>query len=235
MAEMKALGVDVVRTNVIYYKTYKRPRQRTKPAGFNASNPNSPQYDWTRTDRLVDLAERERHQGADDRHRPGPYFASERPNSCRVATVHRCVPRPRTSASSSRRWPSATKGESTGTRSTTSPTWWSGSPRSSRRPGGGKVQTEAAIYRKLWRAGYASIARFDPDRRNRVLFGETAAIGEPLSAVPRRAVPRRAQQALQGRAGTQARLLGPSRQAEHRRLRGPSLQLRAGTARRGAA
>ncbi len=37
-----------------------------------------------------------------------------------------------------------------------------------------------AIYRKLWIAGYKAIAKYDPARRNRVLFGEVAAIASPL-------------------------------------------------------
>ena len=180
MAEMKALGVDVVRTNVIYYKTYKQPRQRRKPAGFNASNPNSPQYDWTRTDRLVDLAEENGIKVLMTVTGPGPFFASERPNSCRATP---CTLRPKAKdfgefvAAVAKRYEGRVD-------------WYSmyNEPNlvvwitpQQQRPGGGRVQTEAAIYRKLWRAGYASIARFDPDRRNRVLFGETAAIGEPLS------------------------------------------------------
>ena len=44
----------------------------------------------------------------------------------------------------------------------------------------GKVDVAGAIYRKLFQAGYKSIARYDGARRNRVLFGETAAIGSPL-------------------------------------------------------
>ena len=39
---MRALGVDVVRTNVIFYKVYNQPSQRKRPAGFDAADPNSP-------------------------------------------------------------------------------------------------------------------------------------------------------------------------------------------------
>ena len=48
------------------------------------------------------------------------------------------------------------------------------------RSGGTRYDYAAAIYRKMWLAGYKSIARHDSSRRNRVLFGETSAIASPL-------------------------------------------------------
>ena len=57
MAEMKALGVDVVRTNIVFFNVYRGSEARRRPAGFDAANPNSSRYDWSRWDRLVDLAE----------------------------------------------------------------------------------------------------------------------------------------------------------------------------------
>ena len=44
----------------------------------------------------------------------------------------------------------------------------------------GRVDVAGALYRKLFQVGQRAIARYDPARRNRVLFGETAAIGSPL-------------------------------------------------------
>ncbi|MEJ7749941.1 MAG: hypothetical protein WKF32_00640 [Thermoleophilaceae bacterium] len=180
MAELKALGVDVVRTNVIYYKTYKKPRQRKRPAGFNASNPNDRRYDFSRTDFLVDLAEKNGIKVLMTVTGPGPAFASETPSACRRVP---CTARPR--AKDFGQWAAAVAKRYRGRVAYYSlynepnlDVWIT--PQQTR-PGGGRVQTEAAIYRKLWRAGYASIAKFDRARRNRVLFGEVAAIGEPLS------------------------------------------------------
>jgi hypothetical protein len=44
----------------------------------------------------------------------------------------------------------------------------------------GTVDAAGAMYRKLFIAGYKAVAKYDPARRNRVLFGETAAIASPL-------------------------------------------------------
>ena len=44
MKEMKELGVDVLRTNVLFYRIYDDFTDRTRPAGFDPSDPNSPQY-----------------------------------------------------------------------------------------------------------------------------------------------------------------------------------------------
>ena len=42
MGELRALGVEMVRTNVIYNRVYGTPRDRRKPRGFIASDPGSP-------------------------------------------------------------------------------------------------------------------------------------------------------------------------------------------------
>ena len=53
-------------------------------------------------------------------------------------------------------------------------------PRYEKRRGVGTIDYAAAKYRQLYFAGYKSIAKYDPARRNRVLFGETAAISQPI-------------------------------------------------------
>ena len=40
MRELKDLGVDVLRTNVLFYRIYSRLNDRVKPAGFDTSDPN---------------------------------------------------------------------------------------------------------------------------------------------------------------------------------------------------
>ena len=47
----------------------------------------------------------------------------------------------------------------------------------------GPVDVAAKRYRSLWYAGYRAIRRHDPARRNKVLFGETAAISSPLDTL----------------------------------------------------
>ncbi|MBA2792926.1 MAG: hypothetical protein H0U32_02900 [Thermoleophilaceae bacterium] len=180
MAELKRLGVDVVRTNVIFHKIYNNPRQRKKPAGFNASNPNDPRYDWGLTDRLVNLARQNGIQVLMTITGPPPHFATEAPRRCRAVP---CTfrPKPRDfgqfAAAAAKRYRGRVAYYSIWNEPNLN-VWLTPQQK---RPGGGRVQTEAAIYRKLWIAGYKSIAKNDPGRRNRVLFGETAAIGEPLS------------------------------------------------------
>ncbi|MGI8846398.1 MAG: hypothetical protein ACR2HC_09555, partial [Thermoleophilaceae bacterium] len=56
-------------------------------------------------------------------------------------------------------------------------------PRYGRAKGVGRYDYAAAKYRQLYRAGYKSIARYDRARRNKVLFGETAAIGAPTDFI----------------------------------------------------
>ena len=38
--EMRDLGVDVIRTNVLFYRIYRRQQDRVKPAGFDTSDPD---------------------------------------------------------------------------------------------------------------------------------------------------------------------------------------------------
>ena len=47
----------------------------------------------------------------------------------------------------------------------------------------GIVDLGAARYRQLWLAGWKAIAKYDPPSRNKVLFGETAAISSPMDTL----------------------------------------------------
>jgi hypothetical protein len=47
----------------------------------------------------------------------------------------------------------------------------------------GIVDLAAARYRQLWLAGWKAIAKYDPPSRNKVLFGETAAISSPVDTL----------------------------------------------------
>ncbi len=69
-------------------------------------------------------------------------------------------------------------------RCTTSPTSSTTSTRSSRAWAGASSWTWPAVrYRKLWYEGWKAIAQYDPANRDRVLFGETAAISSPLDTL----------------------------------------------------
>lgn len=179
MAELRALGVDVIRTNVIYYKVYRSPSQGSKPAGFRASDPESSQYDFSRTDRLVALARENGMRVLMTVTGPGPRFTSSSPGRCRRVP---CTFRPKAGdfgqfvEAVAKRY----RGKVDYYSLYNEPNLDVWITPQQRKPAVGRVQTEGAIYRKLWIAGYKAIAKSDPGRRNRVLFGETAAIGEPL-------------------------------------------------------
>jgi hypothetical protein len=180
MAEIRALGVDVVRTNVIFYKVYRSPGQRRKPADFNAADPSSSHYDWTATDRLVRLAKSNGIQVMLTVTGPGPNFTSASPRRCRKVP---CSYRPKPSdfgafaAAAAKRYRGNVDYYSIWNEPNIGKTWLT--PRFQRSPSG-RVDVAGGIYRKLFLAGHGAIAKNDPARAGRVLFGETAAIGSPL-------------------------------------------------------
>ncbi len=180
MAEIANLGVDVVRTNIIFHKIYMTPSDRRRPAGFNAADPNSPKYDWSRTDRLVQLANANGLRILGTITGPGPHFTTRSPRACRGVP---CTKNPKPAdfgkfaAAVARRY----RGKIDYYSIWNEPNLEQWLTPQQKRPGLRKVQTEAVLYRKLFIAGYNSIARFDPARRNKVMFGEVASISEPLA------------------------------------------------------
>ncbi len=180
-AELKNLGVDIIRTNVNYNKVYRTPKDRKKPKGFRTSNPNSSQYDWSATDRLVALARRNRVKIMMTVTGPGPFFTSQKPSKCRRLP---CTYKPKTNefkafvAAVAKRYRGKVSYYAIWNEPNIGKTWLT--PRFERRRGVGKIDYAAAKYRQLYIAGQKMIAKYDRRRRNRVLFGETAAIGSPL-------------------------------------------------------
>ena len=179
MAEIANLGVDVVRTNIIFYKIYTTPSDRKAPAGFNAADPNSPQYDWAKMDRLVRLANANGLRILGTITGPGPHFSTKKPGACRSVP---CTKNPKPAdfgkfaAAVAKRY----RGQIDYYSIYNEPNLETWLTPQQKKPGIGKVQTEAVIYRKLFLAAYKSIARFDRKRRNKVMIGEVAAISEPL-------------------------------------------------------
>ncbi len=187
MAEMKALGADVLRTNVLFYRTYKRSLRATKkPGGINLSNPNDTSvYDWSKTDRIIALARQHGIKVLATISGPGPRWSSDEPSRCTRGKTRAipCVWKPNSKyfgqfvAAAAKRY----KGQIEWYSLYNEPnlhTWIL--PESERKRGVGTIETSAIYYRKLWFAGYKAIAKYDRARRNRVLFGEVAAIGFPL-------------------------------------------------------
>ena len=180
MTEIRNLGVDIVRTNVIYGKVYRTPTDRRKPADFVTSDPNSPHYNWAETDRLVNLARSNGLRILMTVTTPGPFFSSASPSRCRRSP---CTFKPKVSefgqfvAAAAKRYAGRVDYYSLGNEFNLGKTWLT--PRFAR-SGGTRYDFAAATYRKMWLAGYKSIVGNDPSRRNRVLFGETSAIASPL-------------------------------------------------------
>jgi hypothetical protein len=178
--EMKDLGVDVLRTNVLFYRVYNDYTDRTKPAGFSASDPNSPQYNWFYTDRIVSLAKASGIKLLFTVSGPGPHWASEQPSRCRGRKLCSYRPDPKVFGQFVEAVAKRYRGQVDWYSLYNEPninTWVT--PQFTR-TSAGRVETAGVIYRKLWQAGYKAIAKQDPARRGRVLFGEVAAISEPL-------------------------------------------------------
>lgn len=186
MREMRDLGVDVLRTNVLFYRVYRDFTDRRRPAGFDPSDHNSSQYVWEATDRIVTLARANGIKLLFTVTGPGPFWSSEQPRKCRGRGLCPWKPSARVfgqfvEAVAKRYrgrvdWYSLYNEPNIG-RSGGGPGWLMPQVTRTR---AGRVETAAVYYRRLWQAGYKAIARHDPARRNRVLFGEVAAIGEPL-------------------------------------------------------
>ncbi len=180
MREIRSLGVDIIRTNVIYNRVYRTPRDRTKPAGFVTSDPNSPQYDWSATDGLINAARANGIQVLMTITSPGPAFSTVSPGSCNRVP---CTVAPKIAefgdftTAVTKRYAGRVDYYSIGNELNLNKTWLT--PRF-KRSGRTKYDFAGSVYRKMFIAGQKSIARNDPGRRNRVLFGETSAIGSPL-------------------------------------------------------
>ena len=180
MAEIRNLGVDIIRTNVVYHKVYRTPRDRRKPGGFDASDPSSSKYDWAPTDRLVQLAQQNGMQVFMTITGPGPYFSSASPSRCRSLP---CTYKPKPSefaafaAAVVKRYRGKVAYYSIWNEPNIDKNWLA--PRFERTRYG-RVDAAGALYRKLFIAGYKAVAKYDGARRNKVMFGEVAAIASPL-------------------------------------------------------
>jgi hypothetical protein len=181
MAEIRALGVDIIRTNVIYGKIYRRPNDRRKPRGFRTSDPSSSLYDWALTDRLINLAKANGMRVLVTITGPGPVFSSSQPSRCRGRGP--CIWKPKPSefggfaAAVARRYRGKVDYYSIYNEPNLGKIWLA--PRFARSRGV-RYDYAAALYRKLWIAAYKAVARYDRGHRNRVLFGEAPAISQPL-------------------------------------------------------
>lgn len=199
MAEAKYLGVDVVRVFLPWQRVSPNPRTRTRPAGFDVGDPDSPGYDWHLYDGLVDRARSHGLKVIVTLGPPIPYWASEEPRRCPhfVGGYHNlgksCMWKPDARLfgqfvkAVARRYGTDAPGLHGGRVRYYS--MWN-EPNLEhylypqfKRTRYGTVDLGARYYRNLWYQGWKAIAAYDPAMRNRVLFGETSAISSPLDTI----------------------------------------------------
>lgn len=189
MQEIAALGVDVLRTNVLLYRVYKDSLKATsKPSGVNLSDPNSPVYNWATVDRVIDLARGNGLKVLATVSGPGPRWASDEPSRCTKGSLARIVPctwKPNAKiygqfvAAVAKRYGSRIEWYSLYNEPNLY-TWITPEVTKTKL---GKIETAGIYYRKLWQEGYKSVSKYARSRRSRVLFGEVAAIGLPLPMI----------------------------------------------------
>ena len=199
MAEAKALGVDVVRVFVNWYRVSPRPTRRSRPRGFDVGDPDARGYDWGIYDAFIARARTNGLKVLLTLSPPIPYWASEEPRRCphRIGgyrhLAHSCMWKPQVKLFGQFAKAVARRYGSRGTgpygRQVSLYSIWNEPnlehylyPQLRRMPGG-PVDLAAARYRRLWQEGWKAIAAYDRPLRNKVLFGETAAISSPMDTL----------------------------------------------------
>jgi hypothetical protein len=194
MAEAKALGVDVVRVFLSWYEVSPDRRSRRRPSGFDVGDPDSAGYNWDLYDAFI---ERARFNGLKvllTLSPAIPYWASEEPRRCphRIGgyghLARSCMWKPKVdlfgqfAKAVARRY--GRSGGRYGGQVALYSLWNEPNlehylyPQRQRRDGV-MVDVAARRYRELWQSGWKAIAAYDRPMRNKVLFGETAAISSP--------------------------------------------------------
>jgi len=192
LAEAKALGVDMVRMLVVWRRVSPTPTSDTPPANFDAGDPDAPGYNWAIYDRFVNRA---RAAGLKVYLTLGPDipdWASEEPSVCPHfiggyrALGQSCHWRPSPkrffefAKAAARRYAGRVDLWSMYNEPNLEHYLYPQLARVGRKQ---SVDLAAVRYRRLWFEGWKAVAQYDPSNRNRVLFGETAAISSPLDTL----------------------------------------------------
>jgi hypothetical protein len=199
VAEAKLLGADAIRVFISWHSVSPNQDSRQRPAGFDPGDQDSPGYQWGMYDNLVERARRNGLKLIVVLSPGIPYWASEEPSRCphRIGgyshLTKSCMWKPSTELfaqfvkAAVQRYGITARGPFGGQVALWS-LWnepnlehyiWPQLQRTRH----GIVDLAAARYRKLWLAGYQSIAKYDPPSRTKVLFGETAAISSPMDTL----------------------------------------------------
>jgi hypothetical protein len=199
VAEAKALGADTIRVFLTWHSVSPGQDSRRRPGSFDIGNPDSPGYQWGLYDALVDRARRNGLKLLIVLSPSIPYWASEQPSRCphliggyqQLGSSCMWKPSPALFAqfvkAAVRRYGASASGPYGGQVALWS-LWnepnlehyiWPQLQRSRY----GTIDLGAARYRQLWLAGWRAIAKYDPPSRDKVLFGETAAISSPIDTL----------------------------------------------------
>ena len=199
MAEAKALGVDIVRTFVVWDTVVPKPNSREMPERFDPGDPESRGYDWRYYDAFVDRARRHGLKVSLTLAPPIPYWASEEPDRCphfvggyrKLGTSCHWKPQPRLFGQFAnavvQRYGSQSAGPYGGQVDFYSmynePNLEHYLYPQARTSGAGTVDVAGARYRQLWYQGWKAVARYDAPLSGKVLFGEVAAISSPVDTL----------------------------------------------------
>jgi hypothetical protein len=202
VAEAKLLGADAIRIFLTWHSVSPNQDLRRRPAGFDVGDPDSPLYNWQLYDAFVDRARRHGLKVLIALSPSIPYWASEDPSRCphRIGGYAHlsksCMWKPSPALFAQfvkavvRRYGSTADGAG-GAYGGQVALWsmWN-EPNLEhyiwpqlQRTRYGMIDLGAARYRQLWLAGWRAIAKYDPPSRNKVLFGETAAISSPIDTL----------------------------------------------------
>jgi hypothetical protein len=188
LAEAKYLGADSIRVFVVWSRVSPSPKSRTIPAGFDPADPNSPGYDWSLYDAFMKRARAHGLKVILSLSAEIPYWASNQPSKCPhhiggyKNLALSCMWKP--SATRFGQFAHAVAKRYKGQTSQFS-LWNEPNLEHQLYP---QVQKGVPDYgakqlRSLWVAGYKGVTSADPSLRNRVLYGETAAISSPMDTL----------------------------------------------------
>ncbi|HEX5910244.1 MAG TPA: hypothetical protein VFY44_07100 [Thermoleophilaceae bacterium] len=191
MAEVKYLGGDVVRVFVVWSKVSPAKTSRTVPAGFDPADHRSPGYDWSLYDAFIQRAQRNGLKVMLTLSGEIPFWASREPDRCphfiggysNLALSCMWKPDQRLFEQFSQAVATRYKGlveyyslwNEPNLEHYLYPQW--------SRAGRSTIDLGGKMLRELWTSGYRGLTRVDPSVKNKVLFGETAAISSPMDTL----------------------------------------------------
>jgi Cellulase (glycosyl hydrolase family 5) len=187
LGDAKGLGADAVRVVISWRRASPASTERTVPPGFDPSNPASPGYNWAPYDVIVSRARRHGLKVILDLSPSIPYWGSSEPARCPHFIAGKAKlglgcywkPSPRLFAKFASAVAKRYKGRVAFYSIWNEPNLENYLFPQTQKTKAGRIDLAAKTFRALWVAGYRAIRNADRPMRNRVLFGETAAISSP--------------------------------------------------------